>query len=273
MGSSSNRIRPRLSRTFTPARWKEYRRFLHSARGHGYRLVSVEAWVRNTSEAPTLILRHDVDQHPRSALAMATADEELDARSSWYFRWRTAHPAVVQALRRSGFEVGLHYETLTRKALALRLTDAPGKDLIEESRRDLRKEIAAFTRLFGPIRSVAPHGDSRVPGVNNAELLRGEACADYGIEFDGNEVLNGRGLAFWLTDRSAPEGHWKDGTIPDELFASQASPILCITHPNNWASGPSLWLDRGLRSVLPTRFADSGRWLSRPMRTGSDLPP
>jgi hypothetical protein len=273
--SSSIRLRPRLSRTFSRARWAEYRRFLLSARRHGYRLVPLEHWIRAPLEfeGPTMILRHDIDQHPRSALSMARAEDELGARSSWYFRWRTAHPAVVGALRSSGFEVGLHYETLTRKVLARGLTEVPDDALIEESRRDLRKEIATFERLFGPIRSVVPHGDSRVPGVHNSDLLRGQACADYGIEFDANESMHGRGLAFWLTDRSAPEGHWKDGTVPDELFADQASPILCVTHPNNWASGPSLWLDRTLRRVLPTRSADSAWWLSRPIRTGSDLPP
>jgi hypothetical protein len=274
--SPSNRIRPRLSRTLSRARWPEYRSFLQSARRHGYSLVSLETWVSESVDdagGPVLILRHDIDQHPRSALAMARPEMELGARSSWYFRWRTAHPAVVAALKDAGFDVGLHYETLTRKALERGVTESPGEALIEESRRCLREEIAAFQRRFGPIRSAVPHGDSRVPAVRNSDLLHGEVWADYGIEFDGNQAMQGRGLGFWLTDRSAAEGHWKDRIIPEELFAAGTTPILCVTHPNNWASGPSLWVDRAIRRILPMRLNDAGPWPSRPIRTGSDQPP
>ena len=120
MEAPASRVRPRLSRTFSRGRWSEYRRVLELARRHGYRIVSLEQRVREGRRdgvGPTLILRHDVDQHPRSVLTMAAIETELGVHSSWYFRWRTAHPAVVSALRNDGFDVGLHYETLTRNAL------------------------------------------------------------------------------------------------------------------------------------------------------------
>jgi hypothetical protein len=266
----AGRARPRLSRTFSRARWREYRSFLELAQQHGYRIVSLEAWVTDRpddADGPVLILRHDVDQHPRSALAMAAIEEELGLRSSWYFRWRTAHPAVVNRLRRSGFEVGLHYETLTRRALERGLEGPADQALIESCRGELRAEISTFARILGPLRSAVPHGDSRIPAVHNAELLRGEDCAGYGIEFDGNEAMRGHDLGYWLTDRTAAEGGWKDGVDPAELLAAGASPILSVTHPNNWASGPGLWLDRLLRASL------QGRRPSRPIRTGPDQPP
>ncbi len=263
MDGSATRVRQPLSRTFSRGRWPEYRRFLLSARSHGYRTVPLEEWVRDGegSEEPTLILRHDIDQHPRSALTMERIERELGVRSSWYFRWRTAHPAVIGALRESGLEVGLHYETLTRKALERGIEGPVDEQMLAEGRSKLREEIAAFARLFGPIRSAVPHGDSRVPGVRNSELLRGENCADYGIEFDGNEAMRGRGIAYWLTDRTSAEGRWKDGVDPVELFAQRETPILCLTHPNNWASGPSLWQDRVMRGVLRSpRRSTAGGW-------------
>jgi hypothetical protein len=275
MESPPNRLRPRLSRTFSRSRWSEYERFLDSAGGHGYRLVPLEQWVRGANGSENgervMIMRHDVDQHPRSALTMAAIESDLGIRSSWYFRWRTAHPAVVSALREQGFEVGLHYETLTRRAL-----DGAGPmsdQAMSESRAELREEIAAFERIFGPICSVVPHGDSRVPEVRNGELLRGEDCSAYGIEFDGNEAMRGRAIAYWLTDRTAAEGRWKDGTDPEELLAAGASPILCLTHPNNWASGAALWLDRALRGVLPRGGDRETPTAGRPIHTGSDRPP
>ena len=274
MQADATRIRPRLARTISRGRWKEYRRFLQLAREHGYRIIALEEWVREeepNGAGPTLILRHDVDQHPRSALAMAAIEEELGVRSSWYFRWRTAHPVVVSALDRRGFDVGLHYETLTRNALELEARTR-GRLAAGESRRDLRAEIAAFNRLFGPTRCVVPHGDSRIPAVHNGELLRDMDWSAYGIEFDGNWAMDGRNLGCWLTDRTAAEGRWRDGIEPADLFAAGTTPILCVIHPNNWASGPGLWLDRILRALLPAVVPDSTSRRNRPIRTGSDRP-
>lgn len=266
-------MRPRLSRTLSRARWGEYRELLRAALEHGYELVPLESWVTSPGppERRVMIMRHDVDQHPRSALTMARIERELGVRSSWYFRWRTAHPAVVDALRADGLDVGLHYETLTRRALELG-QEAIGNGQVELCRAELQREIAAFERLFGSIRSAVPHGDSRLPGVRNSELLARQDCEPYGIEFDGNEAMRGRPVAHWLTDRTSAEGGWGDGADPLRLLAAGKTPILCLTHPNNWASGPSLWLDRVLRgaSGASRREAPSS---GRPIHTGPDRPP
>ena len=250
------------------ARWAEYRRLLETALRRGYRVRALEDWVLEgpQPEAPELILRHDVDQHPRSALAMASIELDVGVRSTWYFRWRTAHPVAVGRLRESGFGVGLHYETLSRLALEGR---NGGDSALAAARQELRREIEAFEQRLGPIRSICPHGDSRAPGVSNAELMRGQDAESFGVEFDGNEAMHGRGLAWWLTDRSSPEGGWKDGVDPNALLADGLSPLLCLTHPNNWASGPSLWADRVLAAVLPPQAPGRG---GRPIRTGRDDP-
>jgi hypothetical protein len=270
---SRARPRRRLSRTFTAPRWREYRELLEDALENGYRVIGVEDWVAGESvPEPILVLRHDVDQHPRSALAMARVEGELGLRSAWYFRWRTADPRVVGALREAGHSVGFHYETLSRLALERGArTSAEVGALAASARAGLREEIAAFVRLHGPIRSVCPHGDSRAPLASNASLMKGCDAAEFGVEFDVNEAMRGRGLAHWLTDRSRAEGRWADRVRPGELLAERGSPILCVVHPNNWSSGPSLWLDRLLAAVLP-KGDDRGR-RPGPLRTGLDAPP
>jgi len=276
--TSAARPRRRLSRTVSRARWREYRTLLLDAQRCGYRPASLEDWVRrgpgDDGAERTLILRHDVDQHPRSALTMAAIEEELGLSSTWYFRWRTAHEAVVGDLRERGFAVGLHYETLSRRAreTGLDASDDPS-ELIEESRELLRAELAAFEERHGPARSACPHGDSRVPWIHNGVLLRGQELSSYGIEFDGNDAMRRRKPRYWLTDRSAAEGRWERGVDPAALLRAGTSPILCLTHPNNWASGPSLWADRALARALPTRRSAA---LSRgwsPARTVGDRPP
>lgn len=268
------RTRARLSRTFSRARWREYRRFLEMALEAGYEPIALEDWL-SRDEPPAkrlLIMRHDVDQHPRSALEMDEIEAALGINSTWYFRWRTAHPAVIERLRRRGAGVGLHYETLTRLVRDRECADPGSPELLSEARRTLKDEIAAFRSLFGPIASVCPHGDTRVPGVSNAALLRGERWEEYGVRFDGNEAMRSRPLAVWLTDRSAAESRWSNGRDPAEVFASGVTPVLSVTHPNNWSSGPALWRDRLLSAVARPPDARAGR-RTRLIRSGRDAPP
>jgi hypothetical protein len=266
-----------LSRTISRGRWSEYRSLLERAKDQGYEIASLEDAVlagRFEADHPVLILRHDVDQHPRSALTMAAIEEEVGVRSTWYFRWRTARLPVIAQLRELGFQVGFHYETLSR--LGLEQGVGPTNDLrrlVEESRRLLKQEIASFQELDGPIRSIAPHGDSSAPWLPNWILLSEEDPEAYGVEFDAIHTMRGRRLGFWLTDRTPAVGRWTGGADPQRLLELQVSPILCLTHPNNWVSGPSLWLDRLWRAILPSPQPGS-RWERRgPLRTGPDTPP
>jgi hypothetical protein len=220
------RARRLLSRTFSRARWHEYVRLLKAALSAGYEPISLERFLDGAvpeSGRPLLILRHDVDQDPRSAITMANIEADFGLRSTWYFRWRTAHPAVIAAVRRRGAEIGLHYETLSRDALEHGIPNAdelPGR--IAAARERLADEIATFKRLFGPIRSVAPHGDTRVPGVRNADLLLSQDCAGFGIVHDANSSIRRHSLAAWLTDRSSAEGGWGAGIDP---FALRRHPL------------------------------------------------
>jgi len=246
--ASRSRSRRRLSRTFSRGRWPEYGRLLKAALGAGYQVVTLEDFLDcavRSPGGPVLILRHDVDQCAGAALQMSEVELQLGLRSTWYFRWRTARPAVIEELRRRGAEIGLHYETLSREALSGGGAAGFGpEERLRAARQRLREEISTFVALFGPIRSVAAHGDTRVPGVRNAELLRDQEWSEYGIDYDANDAMRRHRLAAWLTDRSVAEGGWNDGADPFSLLCRGATPILCLTHPNNWVSGAALWWDR-----------------------------
>jgi hypothetical protein len=250
-----------LSRTLSRARWAEYRDLLRIALRQGYAVLSLEAWLEDpmlAADEPRLLVRHDVDQHPASALRMAAIERELGVHSTWYFRWRTANPRVVEAIAAEGHAVGLHYETLTRELLRRGLSAEHAQELVPHARELLRAELGAFARRYGPVRSACPHGDTRMPGVHNGTLLLGEEWSQYGLEWDANAAMRSHPLDVWLTDRSAAEGRWKEGIDPIDLLVERRSPILAVVHPNNWVSGAALWWDRTLPGAL---------------HTGSDEPP
>lgn len=261
------RTRRRLGRSFSRARWGEYRELLRIALGQGYAVLSLEEWLENPAVArdrPRMLLRHDVDQHPASALRMAAIEREVGVRSTWYFRWRTANLRVIEAIAAEGHAVGLHYETLTRELLRRGLGAADAEALIPHARELLRAELEAFGRRFGPVRSACPHGDTRVPGVHNGVLLLGEEWSEYGLEWDANAAMREHPLDVWLTDRSAAEGGWKEGMDPIDLVVDRRSPILAVVHPNNWVSGPALWWDRALPGAMHTGDDEP------PLETGPD---
>lgn len=230
----------------TLARWGEYEQLLDAAIDHGYALCSLEDWLADPDPGErTLLLRHDVDQRAPAALPMAGIEAERDTRSTWYFRWRTADARVIESVRARGGAVGLHYETLSRRALAEGLTkERITHALIDACRDELRRETATFADRFGAIRSICPHGDTRVPHASNNLLLQDESPAAFGVEWDGYWSSRAHPLGYWLTDRSPIAGRWKKGLDPNDLFAHGVTPILCLTHPNNWCSGPGLWLSR-----------------------------
>ena len=256
--SKPPRTRRRLSRTLSRARWPEYRKLLRIALAQGYAVLSLEDWLEEptlAAERPRVLLRHDVDQHPASALKMAAIETELGVRSTWYFRWRTANPKVIETIASQGHAVGLHYETLTRELLRRGLGADRAEALIPEARELLRRELQAFAARFGqtrPVRSACPHGDTRMPGVHNGALLLDEDWTRYGLHWDANAAMRSHPLEVWLTDRSAAEGGWKEGLEPIDLLVERRSPILGVVHPNNWVSGAALWWDRTLPGALHT---------------------
>jgi hypothetical protein len=272
--SLRTRTRPRFSRTFSVARRVEYRTLLRTAIGKGYTLVPLERYLDDVTVRTNdrvVILRHDVDQRPTAALEMAEVERELGVRSTWYFRWRTADVGVVAQVSAQGGEVGLHYETLTRRALAERLEpDVDVTALLDECRTELQAELTAFRRLFGPVRSVAAHGDSRVPWVRNLDLLEGVGPEAIGARYDANLSLRAHRLGAWVTDRSVAEGSWGGDRSPYELLDEGCSPLLCLTHPNNWVSGPAILRDRILAAALPDRRAGHPARIRRAL---PDTPP
>ncbi len=246
---------------------------LRVAREHGWVPMDLERWITAGGvQGRVLILRHDVDQHPATAVHMARIEAGHGLGGTWYFRWRTASPQAIRRVRELGGGVGLHYESLTRLLLERGVgADAVTDELIEYARAELAREVSAFRLRFGELQSICAHGDTRVPGASNQVLTRDVDPGRFGIDFDAGEALSRHRLGIWLTDRTSIEGGWKDGADPLALLRDSDDPILCVTHPNNWCSGASLWADRARAGAHRGSRQTNGA--ARAIRTGHDRPP
>jgi hypothetical protein len=114
-----------------------------------------------------VILRHDVDYSPDSALRMARGEAERGVRSTYflllsgtYYNLLTPdHAGVAKTICDLGHEVGLHYDVNFFRALPQSAWHAL-----------LDAQASLLSRLSGrPVESISMHQ----PGLNGADLFRG----------------------------------------------------------------------------------------------------
>jgi hypothetical protein len=245
-----------------PQRLQEYDAYLRAARAASYDLVSLEVWLRDPDRyaGRTVVLRHDVDFDAASAWRMSIVERRLGACATYYFRWATFSRRAIEAIRRNGSQVGLHYETLTRRAIEqdIRTPDGVTPAFLEVCRDELGTEIACFKALADGCASVCAHGDrrARLIGVTNNRLLQGESYVDYGIGLSADDPAAMRRIDCWVSDGDGGDTYWSAGVSFPEALATGHRCILLNVHPNHWG--------RGGRVVAKRLSAQFGYWTRHP---------
>lgn len=107
-----------LSRDFTVSL---YRKLLETFLGSGYRIVPFRTFIEETlltlHSSPftkILVLRHDIDKAPKKALEIARLENDLNIRSSYYFKidHHVFKPEIILEIAGLNHEIGYHYEDL-----------------------------------------------------------------------------------------------------------------------------------------------------------------
>ncbi|UCG30861.1 MAG: hypothetical protein JSV53_03020 [candidate division WOR-3 bacterium] len=83
---------------------------------NGYEFVPVvDYWSANSSRKRVL-MRHDVDRRPHTAVTMARCEQKMGIKASYYFRCVGScyDEDVIRDIHRMGHEIGYHYEDLSR---------------------------------------------------------------------------------------------------------------------------------------------------------------
>ncbi|WP_445474208.1 hypothetical protein ACT9XH_07410 [Methanococcoides methylutens] len=89
---------------------------LCSAIVDNYTTITMDKYVTAGNKLPErfVLMRHDVDEWPKTALKTARIEEELGIQATYYFRTRNDVfvPEIIKEIEKMGHEIGYHYETL-----------------------------------------------------------------------------------------------------------------------------------------------------------------
>ncbi|HNW99983.1 MAG TPA: hypothetical protein PLE74_06450 [Candidatus Cloacimonadota bacterium] len=230
-----------LALGYFTGRMREYEEVLDLAERHGYRMISLDQYLRMGRPSKCIILRHDIDYSSPATLQMLKLEKKYNATASYYFRHNTMKHELMKRIEAEGCEVSLHYETLATWAIEHDIQTREQLNLINWKPiclDRLSKEIRNMRALGFPCRTIASHGTPRNIQLKTANyfLFYDEDYYDkldidletYNREFiaqldtyimDGDKILN-RG--------------WYYGKSPQEAIQEGQNRILILTHPHHW---------------------------------------
>ncbi|MFO1078709.1 MAG: hypothetical protein U1E73_13375 [Planctomycetota bacterium] len=199
-----------------------YRHLLERAKAR-YWLPLVREVARGVPDRDFLLIRHDVDITPWSALRMAELEHSLEVHTTYYYRlhapfYNAMDGAVldsVRAVAAMGHEVGLHYEPgffLER-----------GMDPVVGTRNDIR----AFEELVGfRTHSIAQHQPAQGPVL--ADISPDHPCA--------YQPALVRDVAYFGDSGF----HWREGCICTKFDRPR---VHVLIHPHSWVRDGRPWQD------------------------------
>lgn len=220
-----------------------YRDILSKALDHDYQILSCYEYLR-ARELPrlgprVLVLRHDVDDAPQRAEAMAAIEADLGVRTSYFFRvFSNRYNALsyntlllIRGLDQRGFEVGYHAEP-SDVAVACQMPEFEaywiGKKCLEAA-------------LGHPILGAASHREPT--GINNLDFLGRYSPEDLGVAYEAYDTSN---LNLFRESEYVTDGyewywrHYVGGALTTDQSClcssldAELPLVYSLIHPNSW---------------------------------------
>lgn len=220
-------------------RLSTYKKYILEAKKNGYKICSLqEYWNERDNVDKHFILRHDVDDLIPATRKMFEIEKKLGVHATYYFRWSTIDKDLINDMLNSGFEVGLHYETVATYIREHQIRDK--NDLsISEMQSVLKKEIQNFKSNYNSeMVSCCSHGakENIELDISSNILLEDVEYSEYDILFeayDKNMYVKGKIY------------HIMDGNIRNNFgFSYKSNPlkgmqencqnIVFLAHPIHW---------------------------------------
>lgn len=228
---------------------------LCAAAAQSYSTITVaEYLVAQKMPENFLIMRHDIDRKPGSALNTAKIEAEFGIRATYYFRMNSSvfKPELIKKIESMGHEVGYHYEVLGKA----RGDKIKAIGLFED-------ELSEFRKICD-IKTICMHGNP-LSKYGDLDLWKSYDFRDFGIK--GEAYLSiGRDVAYFSdTGRSWNSKNNIRDFMPGRCVESTASStddmiglingksinrLYILTHPERWGNG----MEWGLNYMMDFAF-------------------
>lgn len=142
---------------------KKYRELCQIIANSNYLLLTLEEYFSmNNKPEKFIILRHDIDDEPEYALKMAQLENEMNIKSTYYFRAseNIFKQDIIREISSLGHEIGYHYEVMD---------EASGD--YEKAIEIFKQNLEKFKELYN-VKTIAQHG-SPLLGKLNATSFSG----------------------------------------------------------------------------------------------------
>lgn len=239
-------------RDFTLQAYREYLRCLKASYQNFLRID--EYFMISPKPENFCIIRHDVDRNPERALRMAELENQLDLKTTYYFRVKrhTFKPGIMKSISALGHEIGYHYESLS---------DAKGNR--DAAIVDFEKNLAKMRTVI-PVRTAAMHGRPfnhhnnldlwRDPKDRSLLMGRWGLAGEVYLDIDYSDIAyitdTGRSWEAGASNvrdkvRSDVKASFKNGKQLIHYLQNNPHPKLIISiHPERWTNTDFAYLGR-----------------------------
>jgi len=232
---------------------KKYAQIIRAAQEAEYEILTLNQWFDSRQNSkPVFLVRHDVDRHPKRALAMAELEASMGITSSYYFRIVDCSfkIEIIKKIAKLGHEIGYHYEDWflakydSQKAISL------------------YKEHLEKLRAVAEIKTIAMHG-SPLAKESNLTIWEHYNLCEEGVkdviksaDFSEFAFFTDTGRTFGqskanLRDFVGSEHIFEDIKSSDDLVGfldSKAHRLVYFsTHPERWTDKKLGWFSQMLK--------------------------
>lgn len=221
------------------SRLKKYKWYIQYARQKGYQVLSLEEFYKlaDKRSGKHFVLRHDVDHPGIWNRKMFETEKSLGVKSTYYFRFSTIDKDLIQEMLESGFDVGLHFETISDYAREHSVKNKNEIDM-ELMKQQLKEDIRKFEEMTGhKIFSCCSHGapENRALGISNNAITENTDMSEFGLGFE----------AYQKEMYDYVDCHIMDGSLllyygfsyadtPVTAVDAGYDNIIFLSHPNHW---------------------------------------
>ena len=231
-----------------------------------YVFQTFEDYIRKPENKKLVVLRHDVDKHPKRSLTFAKIQAELGIRGSYYFRAvpESWDEGIIREIRDLGHEVGFHYESLTT---------CHGD--VDKAYEDFCCNLEQLRKLV-PVSTICMHGSPRSPwdskniwkkydyrklGIVGEPYLDTDFSkmlylTDTGRRWDGYKV-SVRDKIPEFQEQWERKG-WVYHSTSDIIQAVKAGLFpeqgMITNHPQRWTDSKFVWMQELLMQKLKNRI-------------------